>query len=67
MTDPREQLIHLVSQLLAIGREGQKEALRAVPVLVLVTDEQGEVTDWRLQTLEEATGVVAALNIAAKE
>ncbi len=65
MNDPRESLIRLVSHLLAIpASEQQEDVLHSVPVLVLVTDQEGDVTDWRLQTLAEATGIVATLKLA---
>jgi len=66
MSDPRANLIRFVSQLLAVSEGGQEQEkiFRSVPVLVLVTDQEGEVTDWRLQTLAEAAGLMAALDIA---
>lgn len=64
MSDPRENLIRFVSQLLAVADDGQESVFRSVPVLVLVTDPKGEVTDWRLQTLADAAGLMAALDIA---
>ncbi len=64
MNDPRESLIRLVSHLLAVPTDEQEDVLHSVPVLVLVTDQEGDVTDWRLQTLAEATGIVATLKFA---